>query len=235
MGRRSVMKRREKRRKQKLKKKMKMSQCSVPVANASPGVSSTPTKQRSRSPSSWGSPGTPPSPSPSPLSSRSSSPSHFHQSFEGNGLSPRTNLPLPVSTKKNTTRLPDTIYGMDEEIKLYMEDEANNFSLLDGHVHCLTSEEFIQHLRKCNRVLANKADMYRKKYESSEQEMSDLEIRHRGKLHRVRHFYQQRILQSDSRSATMLKKALKKLELINTIEVRFIVNFISDYSCYCYN
>ena len=59
------------------------------------------------------------------------------------------------------------IYGMDGTVHTFTEDERNNFELDNGTY--LNGDELIHYLKRCNRELAYKAELYRKKYVKSEE------------------------------------------------------------------
>lgn len=195
MGRRSKEKKREKRRRQKKKKKQPSSRNTIdnvetPVVNSplltkqsSPKLSPVQVDFDDPGFSSFGSPGTPPSPD-----------SSFSRS-----------MVCSCSKQPQTPRT--RMYDCNERVSSYVEDDEGNIVLEDGQY--MTYDEFLEHLGKCNRALAGKADMYRRGFEKLEDEIDELTIEHQKELKHVRNFYQQKILNSNSRAATMLKKALR--------------------------
>lgn len=206
MGRRSVATKRKKRQRQKLRKKQKAQMKARKDAAVIPDPSILPQSPSTQSLggfSSLGSPSTPPSPDSTFLDSQDE-------------CSPEEKMYSQTPTNQDSISEDETrsrkksciLYGIDERVSSYIEDDKGNFKFDNGRY--MTSDQLNVHLRRCNRDLASKADMYRKWFENSEAEIGELSVEHHRKLKRVRSFHQEKILNSNSRAATMLKKATRK-------------------------
>lgn len=114
---------------------------------------------------------------------------------------------VQLTSADNDEKL-NTLYSFDGIVSQYIEDEKGDFKLNDG-TH-LSGDELLQYLKKSNRALTYKAELYRKKYVNSEMEIGEIEVDNRKKLALVRDFYQNKIFSSQhSRSVRMLKRALE--------------------------
>ena len=196
MGRNNIMTKRAKRRSQKAAKKTKKKNVTdktvIPdpiiinddplindgsIINDDPIVNGDPIIHDDKS-TSWGSPSPPPS-------------------VDDNEFNDSPGLLTEQETQ---------LYGVDNTLFCYDEDERNDFELDDGTK--LEGEKLIQHLIKTNRNLSDKARLYQKRYEDSECEIGEKEFEAQKKIKRIRHFYRNMILFSNSRSALMVKKAM---------------------------
>ena len=98
------------------------------------------------------------------------------------------------------------LYGIDDTIYCYAEDDKNEFVSPDGSP--LKGERLMEYLRKSNRQLCDKADYYRRQYENVLEEIGETKIKANKQIARIRDFYRNMIFLSNSRSAVMYKKAI---------------------------
>ena len=128
---------------------------------------------------SWGSPGSPP-------------------------LKEHEMSPKPIENDKQSEREKNELYGIEKTIHDYDELEK----CFELHETRLQGDDLVDFLMKCNRTLADKAHLYQAKYEKAESELWEQDLECKKKLQRVIGFYK-KIINSESRSAVMLKKAIQ--------------------------
>ena len=114
-------------------------------------------------------------------------------------------VPSDYSTFNHLSAEMTNLYGIDTEILTYHEDESSNFEMEDGKI--LTGDQLTTHLRKYNKILANKAKLYQQKFEDLLYENRQKEVECAAN---IREFYQNLIYYSNSRSATMVKMAISR-------------------------
>ena len=136
-----------------------------------------------------------------------------HLTYQENGSSP-SSLGSPRSPPESISEVPikclsskdANLYGFDEAVFAYQEDDSNEFKMEDGK--CLTGDELVGHLRSSNRVLADKAGMYQRKFETIEYLVHEKELECAQKVKKIREFYRDMLYYSNSRSAVIFKKAM---------------------------
>ena len=114
-------------------------------------------------------------------------------------------VPSDYSTFNHLSAEMTNLYGIDTT---YHEDESSNFEMEDGKI--LTGDQLTTHLRKYNKILANKAKLYQQKFEDLLYENRQKEVECAAKIKNIREFYRNLIYYSNSRSATMVKMAISR-------------------------
>ena len=132
-------------------------------------------------------------------------------SSESSGTIGPLNSPPPSSEFFNSKFLSpedSKLFGIDETIFTYQEDDKNDFALDNGKR--LTGIQLQEHLRKYNRTLAERAKIYQRKYEDTEYLMYQKEAEYMERIRKVREFYRDVLYYSSRHSSVMLKTALGK-------------------------
>lgn len=199
MGRRSALKKKEKRQLQKKLKKQKFKA----------QWETSPMKKRKRfTSSSLGSPTWPP---PSPSSSINNdyttedplTPIHSEETVTPIRCSEKT-----INSDELITMEEAELFGYDDIVHAYLSDNRDNFVTEDGSYP--SKDQLLDYLSKTNLKLAEKGSTYFKKCEDLKKKLMEAKRKNQDEVERVRHFYRNMIMESNSQSATIFKAALNK-------------------------